>query len=133
MRHVQRRYWSEARALLCRDARALLILRRAPDTSWEFPGGRLLPNESPPTGLVRLCRLMLGIDIDIVGGAAHSEYNCGFQAVRCHYFVCGTTREPDHRNHWHEARWVLVPQLREYYFDTVTQHVVDRLLDSLPR
>lgn len=51
-------------AALVRDGRVLAGLRR--DGGWEFPGGKVEPDESLPEALVRECREELGVPVEPV-------------------------------------------------------------------
>src|ERR1700687_121819 len=60
-----RRGITVAAALITRDSKLLVCQRRRDDThplEWEFPGGKVEPDESPAQALVRELREELGID-----------------------------------------------------------------------
>jgi len=124
--------WVEARALIQRAGREYLIIKThaGDEQPWEFPGGRIRRNEPPEAGLRRLCRALLGIEINIVLGQPPFDYSFGTHRVRYRYYICGVRRHEAAPAACGEARWVLMEQLREYVFDAPTQQVVDWLLEK---
>jgi mutator protein MutT len=55
-------------ALIVRDAKLLVCQRRRDDShglQWEFPGGKIEPDESPAQALIRELREELGVDATI--------------------------------------------------------------------
>ena len=124
--------WVEARALIQQAGREYLIIKThaGDEQPWEFPGGRVQRSESPEAGLRRLCRALLGIEINIVLGQPPFDYRFGTHRVRYRYYLCGVRRQDAAPSACAEARWVLMEQLREYVFDAPTQQVVDWLLEK---
>ncbi len=123
--------WTEARALIERQRREYLIARPGggEDTPWEFPGGRIAAQESPEAGLRRLCRELLGIELEISLGQPPFVHNFGAHSVTYRYYVCAAFGDAKTVG-YAEIRWVALPQLRDYVFDRPTQQVVDWLLEG---
>jgi 8-oxo-dGTP diphosphatase len=68
-------------AALVRDGRVLAARRSRPPAlagGWEFPGGKVEPDEGDPEALVRECREELGVEVEVgahlgTAGDAHIE------------------------------------------------------------
>ena len=132
MARRHQRNWTESRALIQRAGREYLIVKtdRAAEQPWEFPGGRIRRGESPETGLRRLCRVMLGVELVISLGQPPFVYRFGTHSVTYRYYICGTRGAKPTAAGCAELRWVLTGQLCEYVFDAPTQQVVDWLLEE---
>lgn len=126
--------WIESRAIINRGRHTKLIVRPvgADEGPWEFPGGRLMPHESPEGGLRRLCRAALGVELEIAIGQPPFVHHFGSHSVTYRYYLCSIPRGEPLPLACAEIRWVATPQLRDYVFDAPTQHVVDWLLDEKP-
>ncbi|MBN2447945.1 MAG: NUDIX hydrolase [Phycisphaerae bacterium] len=135
MRHARLKSWSEARAIIRRRQREFLIVRPAgnPDAPWSFAGGRLHSGEHAAAGLRRICCAVIGQDVQIIGGCIKSTFGYAFHTVDYRYYLCELMDTSATVGKHHDARWILLPQLREYYFDPPTQFVVDKLLEALHR
>lgn len=127
------REWTESRVVLQNDSKETLIVRPAgePDaTPWEFPGGRLEGRESPETGLRRICRDELGIELEFVQGQPPFVHNFGTHSITYRYYFCRVAKGEARARGGGEVRWVRTGQLREYVFDAPTQQVVEWLLEE---
>lgn len=130
MARAKKTDWTESRTVLQNEANETLIIRPTDvaDAPWEFPGGRIEPRESPETGLRRLCRDRLGIELEFVLGQPPFEYNFGTHTVTYRYYFCRLGRGRVRASGGTETRWVRTGQLREYLFDAPTSQVVEWLL-----
>src|ERR1700721_3138061 len=86
-------------AVIERDGLVLICQRRAGGRhalKWEFPGGKVEPNESPHEALARELREELAIEARIVGEPEIQEVRYGNEPViRLHFFrVAEFTGEP---------------------------------------
>jgi 8-oxo-dGTP diphosphatase len=125
--------WIEARGLFRRGAREYLIFNAdaANEASlWEFPGGRLLPRESPEAGLRRCCRTLLGVEVDFELGQPPFVHDFGTHTVTFRYYAASIRDGAIKPPRGADCRWVLEGQLRDYEFDAATQRVVDWLLEE---
>lgn len=128
MRRPSQPTWVDARAILRRSTRELLILKPQdePDALWQFPGGRADPRESPEAALRRHCRGLLGVELELHVGQPPFVHNFGTHSVTYRYYWAGVLGEPRAAPAC-ELRWVLPGQLREYDFDAPTRQVVEWL------
>lgn len=81
-----------ALALIWREGE-LLIAQRALDADhlpsvWEFPGGKVEPNESPADAAVREAREEVGLEIEVVGAREIIVWDYAERAVILHPFDC---------------------------------------------
>jgi ADP-ribose pyrophosphatase YjhB (NUDIX family) len=132
MGRSQQRSWVDSRALVQRAGREYLIIKTqsGEDQPWEFPGGRVQPNEVPEAALRRLCHAQLGVELQISIGQPPFVHRFGTHSVTYRYHICGIPDGQAEAVGCAETRWVLREQLREYVFDAPTQQVVDWLLEK---
>ena len=122
----------ESRALIQNSRREYLIIRTVvgDDQPWEFPGGRVQQNESPEAAMRRLCRALIGADVELQQGQPPFVYNFGTHSITFRYFIVCLAREEIASPTAAELRSVQLGQLRDYVFDAPTQQVVDWLLSA---
>lgn len=95
----------------------VLIAQRPPHKhlglKWEFPGGKVEPNEEPESALLREIREELGCDLTIVHALPRFEYDYTTVVIAMIPFVCRlTAAEPAPHPHEHVAlRWVTPAEL----------------------
>jgi len=119
-------------AAILRQADLILITRR-PETSrhgglWEFPGGKLDPNETPQEGLRRELREEIGIDTEVgdIFEVVYYRYPQGavlVLAYECRH-VSGVIRNIEVSEH----RWVLPAELDQYELLPADAPIVARLM-----
>jgi mutator protein MutT len=112
----------------------VLIGRRASDAElgglWEFPGGKIQPNETPAQAAVRECREETGLDVEVVSldsTVEHQYERPGRELldVQLCFFRCqpqpgSTTPKPP-------FRWVSTSQLADYEFPAANRQIVAAL------
>jgi 8-oxo-dGTP diphosphatase len=117
-----------------RDGRRVLAAARAypPELAglWEFPGGKVEPDETEPEALVRECREELGVAItvgDRVGGDLSTGN--GRYLLRV-YFAALAEGEPHAKEHA-ELRWLAPDELDSVPWLPGNRPAVDALRDLL--
>ena len=98
-------------ALILRNGCVLCAQRRermALPLKWEFPGGKLEPNELPEAALQREILEELGVDIEIESALQVSEYSYdGVRTIRLIPFLASIIDDNEPKAHEHsEIRWV---------------------------
>jgi 8-oxo-dGTP diphosphatase len=120
-----------------REGMILVGQRRAGDRfqfKWEFPGGKVEPDEDPKVALARELREELGIEAVIGEELARYEHQYpGKAAILLMFFrVHQFTGEPAN-NVFESIRWEARPQLPEYDFLDGDVDFVRRLAKGLFR
>ena len=114
----------------------VLVAQRPPHkhlgSKWEFPGGKVEPDEAPPTALLREIREELGCEITITRALPRSIHNYGTVLVEMIPFVCrlasGSSAPQPHE---HSAlRWVNRESLEALDLAPADQPVVRNLRDQ---
>ncbi len=55
---------------------------------WEFPGGKVLPGETPQQAAVRECREETGLEIEVIGVYSAAEHDYAHDRVALSFFRC---------------------------------------------
>ncbi len=92
---------------------------------WEFPGGKILPDELPGDGAVRECLEETGLRIRVSRTSAVVDHRYDHAAVRIHFFECEANEsEAMPRSPF---RWVPIEELDEYRFPPANAAALDEL------
>lgn len=106
-------------AILIENGR-VLIARRRPGASqagmWEFPGGKVRPNESPAQCLKREIQEELGIEIAVGEFFGESVYAYEDQTIRLLAYRVRAEGGEISRNDHAELAWVAIADLGRYRF-----------------
>jgi 8-oxo-dGTP diphosphatase len=80
---------------------------------WEFPGGKLLPGETPEATIIREIREEIGVEISVIQLLPSVKHIYSDAAIKLIPFVCsirlGKIHLSEHRTH----RWVHRSELEE--------------------
>jgi 8-oxo-dGTP diphosphatase len=120
-------------AIIVRNGKILIARRDKDDPlkdKWEFPGGKLEPNETPEACLKRELEEELGVVTEIGEFFCSSKYEYSHIAIEllvyhAHY-VSGEFKANDHA----EIRWVLPSELDRYDFPEADAPIVEKLMVS---
>ncbi len=110
----------------------ILIARRKEGKSqqglWEFPGGKLEPDESPEACLVRELREEMGIEIEPYEPLGAHVHDYGTVTIRLIVYrakyLSGEIRLSDHD----DCRWVRREELREFEWAPADIPFAERLM-----
>lgn len=131
MRHVS--------AAIIRRQGKILICRRMAGGScsrlWEFPGGKVQPEETEEQCAVRECREELAITIQICGEYARTSYSYPDGEIAFVFFDAKMANEQEEPNAivHEEIRWVSPAQLERYTFCPADTDVLIRLTSEETR
>lgn len=103
-------------AAVVRDGDQVLACRRAPHKAsaglWEFPGGKVEPDESPADALRREIREELGVDIAVLDELTTDDTRVGDRVIRLACLRATLTGpRPTHSTDHDRLEWVPVDEL----------------------
>ena len=105
-----------AAAGIIRDGRVLLT-RRAEGQHlaglWEFPGGKLLPGETPEATIIREIREEIGVEISVIQLLPSVKHIYSDAAIKLIPFVCFIRLGKIHLSEHRTYRWVHRSELEE--------------------
>jgi 8-oxo-dGTP diphosphatase len=120
-------------AVIERDGKVLIAKRKKGwrfAGKWEFPGGKIEPNETPEECLHRELREELDIETKIGDFFCSSTYAYPHATVQLlvyrAFHVSGEYTLHDHQ----EIRWVLPEDLRRYDFPEADDLVIEKLINE---
>jgi 8-oxo-dGTP diphosphatase len=123
-------------AILTIEGKILIAKRRKGGPfggSWEFPGGRVEPGETPETALQRELREELGIETRVGELLATSLYDSTSLSIELLAYqvtyLSGKFRLADHE----EIQWVAPTKLPAYDFAAPDLPIIRAVLDSARR
>jgi len=109
----------------------LLITQRRPDDHlgllWEFPGGKVEPNETFEHCLIRELREELGIEIAVGKQIEEITHAYPEKTVRLRFFHCNLVSGEPQPIHCHALAWVTRETLPTYEFPAADAKLIQRL------
>jgi len=117
-------------ALLVRNGQYLLA-KRPPGKHlaghWEFPGGKVQKNETPPQALQREIQEELGIQVQVGDLFLDHTYQYPDRVVRLLTLHCTTEEEPRPLEHA-ELAWLYPKEMEDYLVSPADEAVIAKLL-----
>jgi 8-oxo-dGTP diphosphatase len=119
-------------AVIEHDGRYLITQRNANAVLpllWEFPGGRVEPNESEASALKREVKGRIGVEIEVGGKLGehlheYSNYDVHLTLYSCH-IIAGANPYPASVN---DLRWVTSREFLDYDFPPADEKTMSKLL-----
>ena len=110
----------------------ILLTRRPPGVHlagvWEFPGGKIQPEEDPRTTVSRECQEECGIDVDVGGILEVTFHRYEKKSVLLLFYRCDWVRgEVLHRGVTDHA-WVFPSDLLRYELPPADRPLVEKLM-----
>ena len=97
------------------------------EDKFEFPGGKLLANETHEEGLKREIREELDIEIEIKKKLGEENFRYNFVNVNLHYYICShKSGKIDLKEH-QESAWVTKEEFKFYEFAEGDKDIISLL------
>lgn len=124
-----------AAAIIFNNNNELLICRRADDSSmgglWEFPGGKLEPDETLEECIVRECREELSVCISVTGIFKKMQYQYPDKLINFVFFNASIAEGRICMNVHKEIKWIQISEIRNYEFCPADAEILDMLEERL--
>lgn len=123
-----------AAAVIVHEGKVLLTKRRTDQHlagMWEFPGGKLEPDESPEDALVRECREECGIDVAVHEVVDVSFHRYPDKAVLLLFYRCAWVGGDVQDLHVAAHAWVSPDTLGDYALPPADERVVAKVQRSV--
>ena len=119
-----------------RDGRLLITQRRAGDTLagyWEFPGGKVEPDEDLPGALRRELQEELGVQVEVGAELHRVVHPYPDRDVRLHFYDVILLQGEPRPIEAADLRWVLPDELLDYQFPEADLPLIQQLRSPKPR
>src|SRR5450759_229289 len=122
-------------AIIRNEENEILIVQRGEATDhpfkWEFPGGKLAPEETEADCIIREIDEELSIEVVICGQLPEVEYDYGHKQIKLIPFICDTLDELPFLSEHLAFRWVTANDLLSVDFSEADIFVVNSYLERI--
>jgi 8-oxo-dGTP diphosphatase len=118
-------------AVIANEGRYLITQRRPAAVlplMWEFPGGRVEPNETDADALKREVRHRLAVDIDVGELISFVSHPYEHYVVDLYLYECRVTAGELRALAVHDFRWVTSDEFDQYPFTPADEASMNKLL-----
>ena len=114
-------------AIIIRNKR-ILIAQHGENSSlpfqWEFPGGKMLPGESPESCVIREINEELDIGIEILEQIVPVTFDYGMKTIELIPFICRWESGKISLNEHIAIRWISIGELADIDFSGADQKLI---------
>ncbi len=114
-------------AIINRNHR-ILIAQHGENSShpfqWEFPGGKILPDESPESCIIREIKEELEIGIEILEQIIPVTFDYGSKTIELIPFICHWENGDIQLNVHKAIKWILLEELAEIDFSGADKKLI---------
>ena len=122
-------------AVIRNEENEILVVQRGEATDhpfkWEFPGGKLAPEETEEDCIIREIDEELSIEVVICGQLPEVEYDYGHKQIKLIPFICDTLDELPFLSEHSAFRWVTANDLLTVDFSEADVFVVNSYLERI--
>ena len=122
-------------AVIRNEENEILVVQRGEATDhpfkWEFPGGKLAPEETEEECIIREIDEELSIGVVICGQLPEVEYDYGHKQIKLIPFICDTLDELPFLSEHLAFRWVTANDLLSVDFSEADVFVVNSYLERI--
>ena len=97
------------------------------ENMYEFPGGKLLTNESHEKGLKREIKEELDIEIEVKHKLAEEDFKDNVINVKLHYYICSHKSGKITLNEHQDSAWVTKEEFKNYEFAEGDKDIISLL------
>ena len=118
-------------AAMVRDGKVLIAQREAGshmEFRWEFPGGKLEPDETTEECIVREIKEELDIDVEVLDIYKVVQFSYKEKEILLLCYLCRIIRGEGRTLECNDFRWVTREQLSQYEFVPADVPIVEKLL-----
>ena len=94
---------------------------------WEFPGGKIEPDETPENALKREIQEELSVEINVDEFLCTVEYDYPKFHLTMHCYLCSLLTEALHLNEHEAAKWLSKDELDSVKWLPADLEVIDRI------
>ena len=119
-----------AAAIIQKDEKILICQRSAGGNCaflWEFPGGKLEPNESLEECLIRECKEELEIEISVIDIFVETTYKYPEREIGFTFYEAAIIGGELKMNVHNDMQWVFPSELVQYQFCPADLEIVEKL------
>jgi|YNPNPStandDraft_1061719.scaffolds.fasta_scaffold02628_1 mutator protein MutT len=117
-----------------KEGKVLIAQRSNPNDplfkSWEFPGGKVRPGETPQASLVRELQEELNITVDVGDLLVEGFYKYPHIAIRLQAYRCVWKEGELKLNSHGDYAWVFPEEISNYNLSPADYIIVERLLEG---
>jgi 8-oxo-dGTP diphosphatase len=122
-------------AIIRNEVDEVLIVRRGETSDhpfkWEFPGGKLHPEESGEECIIREVEEELSMQIVILGNLPEVEHDYGFKQIRLIPFICDTLDDLPFLTEHIAYKWLPHEELTSVDFSEADIAVAEKYLEKI--
>jgi len=122
-------------AIIRNEDDEVLVVQRGESTDhpfkWEFPGGKVHPDETEEECLIREVEEELSMEIVILARLPEAEHDYGFKQIRLIPFICDTLDELPFLTEHIAYKWLPAGELPSVDFSEADITVAERYLEKI--
>lgn len=97
---------------------------------WEFPGGKIEPNETQVDALKRELMEELNMNVSVDNFFCTTTYTYPTLEIKMHCYICNTTKPTVDLNVHKAYKWLNISDLKSLNWAFADREVVDKLMSS---